>query len=274
MRTVAAPFGRFDRVSATEGLFERDPREPLDLLVRAGPGISRAPEAVGRALEFTSRGDRVPARLLLPPTATAPYPVVVLQHGAGGSKRAEYLDVACAPWLRGGVAILSLDFPLHGERAEGKLAGLLERPDGQRELGIEFARQAVHDLRRAVDALERLPELDASRLGYAGFSLGALLGTIFCAHDPRPRAAALALGGAGWGPPEVDPARHVARIAPRPTLFVNARNDATIPREAAEALHGAAREPKEVAWFDGTHTELPGAALKAMWTFLARNLGL
>ena len=260
---------------ATDGLFERDSGVPLDLLVREGPGISRVPDAPGQRLEFTSRGDRVPARLLLPPTGDGPFPVILLQHGAGGSKEADYLDVTCAPWLRAGAAIAAIDFPLHGERAESKLGELLGgTSEGRQDLAVEFTRQAVHDLRRTVDALERLPALDADRLAYAGFSLGTMLGAVFCAHDPRPRAAALAVGGGGFGPPEIDPTRHVGRIAPRPILFVNARADQTVPRPAAEALHAAANEPKEIAWFEGTHTELPGAALKAMWTFLAASVGL
>lgn len=260
---------------ATDGLFERDARVPLDLLVREGPGISRVPEARGQRLEFTSRGDRVPARLLLPPSGSGPFPVVLLQHGAGGSKEAEYLDVACAPWLRAGAAIASIDFPLHGERAESKLGELLRAPGGGRQdLVVGFVRQAVHDLKRSVDVVERLPALDADRLAYAGFSLGTMLGAVFCAHDPRPRSAALAIGGGGFGPPEVDPTRHVGRIAPRPVLFVNTLGDRTFSRAAAEALHAAANEPKQVAWFEGTHTELPGVALKSMWTFLAASLGL
>jgi hypothetical protein len=42
----------------------------------------------------------------------------------------------------------------------------------------------------------------------------------------------------------------------------------------AETLHAAAGEPKEVAWFEGGHSTLPGVALKKMWSFLARQLGL
>jgi fermentation-respiration switch protein FrsA (DUF1100 family) len=111
-------------------------------------------------------------------------------------------------------------------------------------------------------------------MAYAGFSLGSIVGATFCAVDPRPRAAALALGGAGVGPPESDPARTVADFAPRPLLVVGATRDATIPRSATEALFEAAGEPKQMLWFDGTHTELPGAALKAMWEFLREHLGL
>jgi fermentation-respiration switch protein FrsA (DUF1100 family) len=64
----------------------------------------------------------------------------------------------------------------------------------------------------------------------------------------------------------------VAGIAPRPVLFVNMNGDETVSRAASEALHAAAREPKQVMWFDGGHRELPGRAAKAMWTFLRRHL--
>jgi dienelactone hydrolase len=233
--------------------------------------------ARGLRFEFSSRGDRVPGRVILPPEGGARPPLILLQHGAGGSKESEYLDVAAAPWVARGAALATIDFPLHGERANPKLARFLAsgaRAPGDDALRVEFARQAVGDLRRALDALEALDVLDAARVAYAGFSLGALVGALFCALDPRPRAAALALGGGGFGPPAIDPARFVVRIAPRPVLFVNARDDETVPRAVAEALHAAAGEPKQVAWFDGGHRTLPGVALKAMWQFLARQLDL
>jgi fermentation-respiration switch protein FrsA (DUF1100 family) len=66
----------------------------------------------------------------------------------------------------------------------------------------------------------------------------------------------------------------VGRIAPRPLLFVNATRDAIVPRAAAERLHAAAGEPREVRWFESGHVDLPGLALKAMWTFLRGRLGL
>lgn len=257
-------------------LFARGAREPLALVTRE----METPAVFGAArclrFEFSSRGDRVPGRLLLP-GGDAPAPLVLLQHGAGGSKEAAYLDAA-APWVRGGLAVASIDFPLHGERANAKLGAELLRalaPGGSeasQELAIEFARQAVLDLRHALDALATVPGVDAERAAYAGFSLGGMLGALFCAADPRPRAAALALAGGGFGLEAVDPCRYVARLAPRPVLFVNATRDARVPRRAAEALHAAAAEPKRVEWFDATHAQLPGVALKCMWLFLREAL--
>jgi fermentation-respiration switch protein FrsA (DUF1100 family) len=92
--------------------------------------------------------------------------------------------------------------------------------------------------------------------------------------DPRPCAAALALGGGDLGWREVDPVQHLPRFAPRPLLLVNMRSDERVPPAAGEALYAAAGEPKQILWFDGGHLDLPGRGVKAMWQFLARQLGI
>jgi dienelactone hydrolase len=242
----------------------------------------RAAETGVRVLrfEFSSRGDRIPGRLLLPAGGAGPFPLVLLQHGAGGSKDSDYLDAARLPWVRGGVGVASIDFPLHGERASAKLGEALlasfvdPARAGGAALQHEFARQALSDLSRALDALGARTEIDASRVAYAGFSLGAIVGALYGPTDPRPRAAALALGGGGFGSSALDPVRSLAAFAPRPLLFLNATRDERIPRAAAEALHAAAGEPKQVLWVESGHSDLPGRALKAMWLFLARELGV
>lgn len=231
--------------------------------------------------EYSSRGDRVPGLLLLPGEAHGPFPLVLLQHGAGGSKESDYLDAARLPWVRSGAAVASIDFPLHGERASAKLSeilltGLADLRGSERTHALAlwegFTTQALHDLSRALDALSPHAEIDIARSAYAAFSLGAIIGALYCAREPRLRAAALALGGGGFGPPALDPARHIGAFAGRPLLLVNATADERIPRSAAEALHAAALDPKELLWFDSGHYDLPGRALKAMWQFLARSL--
>lgn len=193
---------------------------------------------------------------------------------------------AAAPWVRGGAAVASIDLPLHGERRSTKLTNRLlstlhaeiAASNGgaldvrSRQLWIEFARQAIADLKHGLDAMTSLAEIDGERIAYASFSIGSMLGALFCALDPRPRAAALALGGGGFGPAEIDPARYVAGIAPRPLLMVNASHDELVSKQATETLFTAAREPKAIEWFEAGHHALPGQAMKAMWLFLREQL--
>jgi fermentation-respiration switch protein FrsA (DUF1100 family) len=250
-----------------EQRFQADRGEPLGLWRRPQPAPETHSDLRVEAFEYTSRGDRVPGRLLLPPAGDGPFPLVLLQHGSQGSKDAPYMLPVAAPWVRKGAAVASIDFPLHGERTNVKLTELLREglcvegePSPAAEAVLqEFVRQAVIDLQRALDAAQELPRVDARRIAYAGLSLGSIIGATFCASDPRPRAAALALGGGGC-------------FAPRPILFVNASRDERVPRAAAEALYAAAGEPKEILWFDSAHDDLPGRALKAMWLFLQRHL--
>jgi fermentation-respiration switch protein FrsA (DUF1100 family) len=261
-----------ERFSALLTVEERS--EPLSLQRRS----AATPEAFGQArceyFDYSSRGDRVPGRLLLPRDPSGPVPLILFQHGMGGSKESEYLDAA-GPWIRHGVAIASIDFPLHGERADAKLAAHLQAGEGDdsRALWLELTRQAVCDLRRAVDALTTLPELNG-RVAYAAFSLGAMLGAVYCASDPRPCAAALALAGSGLFPPEIDASNYVSKISPRPVLFLNGSRDEVVPPGAAEALFERAQDPKRIEWYDAGHTDLPGVAMKEMWLFLRDQLDL
>ena len=254
-------------------------REPLGLQRRAGSPPASHPALRVERFEISSRGDRVPGRLLLPPRGRGPFPLVVVQHGFGGSCDADYVNATAGPWVARGVAVAAIDLPVHGARADRKLAGLIGDALGQpaspmNDLLVEFFRQSVIDLERTFDAIGGLDEIDPDRCAFAGFSLGAMIGAAYCALDPRPRAAALALAGGGFGPDGIDPARYVGRIAPRPVLFVNANRDERVPRKAAETLFDAAGQPKEQRWFDSGHQDLPGTALKAMWEFLAGSLEL
>ena len=269
-----------DRISVQDdaqalSLFRREVDPPADF---AGLRCER--------IEYTSFGDRVPGRLFRPAQGEGPFPVVILQHGAGGSKASSYM-AAGARWVAEGAALLCIDFPLHGDRYSPKLSERLlecfaaelgeeavDAEGGGRALIVEFARQAVLDLRRLVNVAEEHPALDAERLVYGGFSMGAMVGTLFCALDPRPRAAALALAGGGHEPGFLDPARYVGAIADRPVLLLGARHDERIAPAATERLYAAAGEPKELLWFDSGHGDLPGEAMKAMWAFLHLHLGL
>ncbi len=265
-------------------LFHTDPQEPLALRVRDAGTHATLPDLRRLELEYSSRGDRVPGRLLLPPQpAAAPYPLVLLAHGIGGSKDAPYLDAAAGPWVRAGAAVLSIDFPLHGERVSPKMSEQLieilatpreNNPGFSSFLWEEFVRQSVIDLGNALRAAEAIEEVDAANCVFAAFSLGAILGGIFCGVDPRPRAAALAIGGSGFGPSYLDPASYIAAFDPRPLLIIGAEKDDRVPRCRTEHLFEAAKPPKEIEWYDVTHGELPGVAFKRMWEFLRPHLGL
>jgi fermentation-respiration switch protein FrsA (DUF1100 family) len=52
----------------------------------------------------------------------------------------------------------------------------------------------------------------------------------------------------------VDPVHFIGSFAPRPLLILAATRDELIPKYATEALADAAKEPKQVIWYNAGHT--------------------
>ena len=77
---------------------------------------------------------------------------------------------------------------------------ILHRPDIKKEIrNLEdvdvLLRQGVQDTSRVIDWLETQPNIDATRVGLFGVSLGAIRGTLVLAFDERIKAGVLGLAG-------------------------------------------------------------------------------
>jgi len=218
---------------------------------------------------------RVPAIYALPKTGKAPYPAIVFLHGYHGDKE-DILEFA--PLLTAlGYACISIDAEYHGERKVPgiDLYGPLVYNDRDGMI------QTVIDLRRAIDYLESVPEeVDKTRIGYAGGSMGGILGAVLAGCDTRIKTAVLWVAGANWGEmarlsqisagmhlrdlgldvekmgrmlAPVDPMYWVAKISPRPVLMLNGDHDEIVPVPTNRLLHKLAKEPKKVVWYHSGH---------------------
>jgi cephalosporin-C deacetylase-like acetyl esterase len=272
---------------AYRGLFFRYDRAlPLD--AEADAPTLRDGLSFQRVLFASTHGQRVPALLVMPANSPEPLPVVIVGHGAGGGKDEPRMQALLGSWARHGFACITADAPLHGERG-GLIANpreLFERPF----TGLDFVVQYGVDLMRTVDYLQTRPEIDSSRLGYAGFSMSTVLGVQFVALDPRVRAASFAIGGAGvlhflsgMIPAErraeyelvatlMDPMHFAPLIAPRPVIMLNALRDTLLPPPLGHILYNALKRPKEIHWYDGPHGEMPQAELDWIRRFFENEL--
>lgn len=216
-------------------------------------------------------GARVPALLYVPTGATRrhPVPCLVVLHGLGGNK--ELMAGFCRYLASAGYASLAIDLYHHGERTPQARSGPVTADALQQDLVVSVQQTAV-DARRGLDFLQTVPEVDRARLGLAGFSLGAIIGTVVAGTDTRIKATVLVSGGGGWGEilksltarydtynghnvtgqgnmdwslvnillaPD-DPLTFAPHIAPRSLLLINGGQDATILPARAEALYAAA----------------------------------
>lgn len=225
---------------------------------------TRVPGGRRIVLDFREDGgDSVPAILLLPDAETAA-PGALLLHGYS-SRKEHMADNVGRALLAEGIASLAIDLPLHGDRSDPLQLQSARNPLAM----VRLWRAGMKEAGLAVRYLGARKEVDAERLGVAGYSLGSFLAVALAAGEPRVKAVVVAAGGdlpagtplATVARAVVDPTRAVRKLAPRPLLMVHGRDDRTVRPDQAERLFAAAGEPKELRWYPAGHY-LPAAAIQ------------
>lgn len=211
--------------------------------------------------------ERMNAYLYLPKNAAPPYQTVIYYPGSGVfGKKKSYYDVGetAGGWqlveilVRGGRAVL---YPVW--------KGSFERSDElkwTRAYFREHLPQWVSEMRQSVEFLRSRKDVDAERIGYFGFSQGAMWAPNLLAMEPRAKAAVLLAGGLEGPmsngdtlPPEID----MATYAPRtkvPVLMLNGRSDIRFPYETSQVplfnLLGSPPGKKKHKTYPGGHSLL------------------
>ncbi len=264
--SAAAP--TWDQLKA---YYDYDRTAPLQAQVQplAGSG-----PFIGETIHFRSANEQlVPATLCRPQNVAKP-PVIICLHGLGGDGKS-FATVLGSFLCPAGVAVIAIDAQYHGER---KVAG---KAMFSADLATSVAafRQTIIDNRRALDYLATREDLDATRLGLLGASMGGIMGTVLTAVDQRVHSAFLVVGGgdlvglflasmhpaaddvrkALQGMAEqarpalayIEPTNFAAHISPRPLQMLNGNDDQIMPKACAQALYDAARDPKRIVWYNG-----------------------
>ena len=277
---LAAGCGGGNAVATHPSLFGYDRAAPLAFRDRGV--VNRGYPIQVRDVSYASpRGGRVSAFLVVPP-GKGPFPAVLYLHGSGEDRTRLVVPAA---WLaaRGAIA-LAIDSAF--VRASGaEPADPVKRLERERDL----AAQTVVDLRRGVDLLASLPQVDATRIGFVGYSGGAKLGAILAGVEPRIRAFDLMSGGSpkvdafvAAAPPslrgpmrrvlgEVDPLRYVGRARPAALFFQDGLDDTVVPHAQLAALAAAGSEPKRIRWYRAGHS-LDAQAFRDQLDWLTREL--
>lgn len=228
-------------------------------------------------LTFTGPGGKPVEGVFLRPKTDKIYPCTLLLYGLSNDKEIA-LKMFSARLLKQGVAILALDAPEHGK----------SEPKNKSYWNQQVIEVAVHEgvrnYRRALDWLTKREDVDPSRIGALGYSLGAITSVILGGVDNRVSAFSLCVGGdpflpiAQIEPPAqrdavfvVCPSLFVSHLAGRPILFQNGRKDVVIVPPAAMLLHNAAKAPKTVAWYNGGH-DLPDAVRARAVDWMVKRL--
>jgi dienelactone hydrolase len=266
--------------AVADDIYAYDPSEPL---ARQDAGLANKDYPIAiHDISYHGGLERVPAFLLLPP-GKGPYPAVIYLHGQGGD-RLEMLYTAS--WLAGRRAVaMTVESPYSPTRA-------IELGTGVEGLRKERNRtvQQIVELRRAVDLLQSLPQVDDERIGFVGYSAGARTGAILAGVEPRIRAFVFMSGGedsvdefVGVLPEsqraevrplleDTDGLRYIARASPSKLYFQAGRRDKVVPRDALETLIRAGSQPKEVSWYETGHNLAVPKAQRDQLDWLAEEL--
>jgi hypothetical protein len=186
-------------------------------------------------------GERMAAYLFLPKDSPPPYEAVIYWGPSGLATLRSFTD---RDWVlfntmmgfipRSGRALVIPVFKGTYDRDDPQFSIRNTSPDSTtayRDLAVQW----IKDLRRTVDYLESRPDINASRLGYYGWSWGGQMAGLALALEPRIKAAVLNVGGypSGGPRPEVDPVNYVPRVRV-PTLMLNGRHDVVFDYETSQ----------------------------------------
>lgn len=270
--------------------------------------VVRAPGCVVSQLRFPSpivtpdpENNLVHGEYFVPTGRAGPHPAVVVLHILGSDfPLSRYMAARLADR---GVAALFLKLPYYGERRPG---GGGPGPVPRRFLSsdiertVRSMRQGVCDVRRGLRWLAARPEVDASRLGVTGISLGGIVSSLVAAVDPEVQTGVFLLAGGDlpqilWGMPEAagfretwrrsgrtlqdlrcltapfDPITYADGLRGKRLLMIAGKIDEVVPPLSTHALWEAAGRPP-ILWYDCGHYSAAGYLLpgiRATVEFLA-----
>jgi pimeloyl-ACP methyl ester carboxylesterase len=243
----------------------------------------------------------VPTLLLTPPEGGRSLPLVLFGHGGGPGKDAPWMQRVGSRYALGmPAAVLMIDAPGHGERAP-QVGTPLENFRAQRQVlrDPEVFGQIVGDWRAAIAVAAERPDIDATRIVYAGFSQGTMFGISVVAELREIRAAVFGIGGlprrggvaalvrslgldeetANVIEEEDDPdfraktaLEAASKLIDVEVFALQMTDDIVFPLEGSLELFAAYPGPKRMGLWEGGHTELPDEAIDLSIDFLRRTL--
>ncbi len=158
---------------------------------------------------------------------------------------------------------------------------------------MQNSMEEVVNLRRAMDLLLSQPGVDPTRFACVGHDFGGMYGVLAGSLDGRPTHYVIMASTPRFPDwylylpklegearqafisqmAEIDPITHVPNLSPAKIFFQFATDDFHVPKERAQEFFEAAKEPRELKWYEAKHG-LNEAATEDRKSWLKQSLGL
>jgi dienelactone hydrolase len=222
------------------------------------------PEYVREKIVFRGvRDSRVPGYLAIPKNGKQPYPCVLVLPGAGISKSAFWDPKNVTPYkcnrqlLSSGFAVVTLDAQYHGERI---LNNDFETPNNLLQRGWlyrvrDMMIQSTIEYRRAIDYLSTRSEIDITKIGVFGYSMGGIMTFHLTGVDPRIKVSVACVTPTSKQQYLATAPHNFAQgVNSRPFLMLMGRKDQYYTINEAQQLFDLVDSPtKELVFYDSGH---------------------
>jgi dienelactone hydrolase len=161
------------------------------------------------------------------------------------------------------------------------------------EEDIQNSVEEIVNIRRAIDLLLSQPNVNPKRFACVGHDFGGMYGVLAGSLDGRPTHYVVMAATPRFPDwylylpklegearavfirqmAEIDPIVHVPNLAPAEVFFQFATDDFHVPKERAEEFFAAAKEPKQMKWYESGHG-LNEEATRDRKAWLREKLGL
>lgn len=229
-----------------------------------------------RGFTVECNGHSIPGVLWSPAASSGPRPLVLMGHGGSGHKRNDNMVMLGRMFAAGyGWSAAAIDGPVHGARgpvtdaSDPAYRQMWQRPD--------IVQDMIDDWKATLDALSALENVDHTRVGYWGVSMGTMFGLPFVASDDRVRVTVL--GKAGMSGSSVRRSgvdTYFKTYAPRvtiPVLFVMQWDDERFDRQGQlELFDQIGAHDKRLHAYPGQHVDNGPEAFEVEAAFLKRYL--
>jgi predicted esterase len=204
---------------------------------------------------------------LFRPIGEGSFAVILFSHwyepGSPDSNRSQFVEEAKEMARAGAVSLL--------------IEALWSDPDFfLKRTQEEDAQNSVEEIvntRRAIDLLLSQVNIDPQRFAYVGHDFGGMYGVLAGSLDQRPSYYVIMAATPRfpdwylYSPKlegearqafirqmsEIDPITHVPNLSPAELLFQFGTDDPHVPKERAEEFFAAAKNPKEIKWYESGH---------------------